>query len=100
LDTGPGSAWLGPFFRPGDHKGCLCTSVPLHAFPEPDGGVMGRRLTEAADSVHGRAANRVAAQDSQAGRVGTSLQNEVEIRDRITTDVAALKAHYIDGGAG
>lgn len=98
LDTDQGSQWLGAYFHPNDHDGCLCSSVPVLAFPEPDThDVVGRRLREAAVSQRGRLTTRTAAEDTAAGRVGTSLQNEAETRDRVLAGVEQLRAHYIEG---
>jgi hypothetical protein len=98
LDTGPGSRWIGSYFHPQDHDGCRCGSTPIFALPtrDPD-DIVGRRIREARDSQRGRTATQVAAQDTAAGRVGTSLQNEVEIRDRVLAGVETLRAHYIEG---
>lgn len=30
-------AWIGPYFRPKDHKGCLCTSAVTYAVPDKAG---------------------------------------------------------------
>lgn len=98
LDTGPGSRWIGSYFHPQDHDGCRCGSTPVLAFPTRDPeDIVGRRIREARDSQRGRVAARVAAEDTPAGRVGTSIQNEVETRDRILAGVEALRAHYIEG---
>lgn len=34
LRTDIHTAWIGPYYRPGDHEGCLCTSVPTYAIPD------------------------------------------------------------------
>lgn len=99
LDTDERTAWIGPYFHPQDHPGCRCGSSILYATPELDDGIVERRLREAAQSLHGRTATRVAAEDTAAGRIGTSLQNEVEVRDRITADVQRLRQHYIEGAS-
>lgn len=98
LDTGPGSQWIGSYFHPQDHDGCRCGSTPILAFPtrDPD-DVVGRRIREARDFPRSQVAARVAAEDTAAGRVGTSWQNEVETRDRILAGVEVLRAHYIEG---
>jgi hypothetical protein len=54
-------------------------------------------LREAAGDPRNVLAERVAAEDTAAGRVGTSLQNEVEVRSRITDAVEQLRRDYIDG---
>lgn len=91
--------WIGLYYRPGDHDGCRCGSAPVIAFPELDddsgGDIVLQRLREASQSERGQLAARVAAEDTAAGRIGTSLQNEVEVRNRITADVERLRAHHI-----
>jgi hypothetical protein len=98
LDTGPGSQWVGSYFHPQDHDGCRCGATPIIALPtrDPD-DIVGRRIREARDSTRGQTATRVAEQDTAAGRVGTSIQNEVETRDRVLAGVETLRAHYIQG---
>jgi hypothetical protein len=98
LDTTPGSEWIGSYFHPQDHDGCLCSSTPVLAFPtnDPD-DIVGQRIRAAQQSHRGRVAAKVAAEDTAAGRIGTSIQNEVETRDRILAGVEALRAHYIEG---
>lgn len=97
LDTGPGSDWIGPFLYPGDHAGCVaCSAHPVVAFPELDDGVVARRLREAAGDPRNILAGRIAADDTAAGRVGTSLQNEVEVRTRITTAIERLQREHVE----
>lgn len=98
LDTDEGSRWIGSYFHPQDHDGCRCGSTPVVAMPtnDPD-DIVGRRIRESRDSQRGRTATRVAADDAAEGRIGTSIQNEVETRDRILAGVEALRAHYIEG---
>lgn len=108
LDTDAATAWIGPYLYPGDHDFCSCRAVPILASPElipddpavPDGeSIVERRLREARESQRGQAAARVAAEDDAAGRVGTSLQMEVEVRDRITAGVARLREKHIEGAS-
>lgn len=33
LDAGENASWIGPWYRPGDHRGCLCHTVALWATP-------------------------------------------------------------------
>lgn len=33
LATEPDTAWIGPFFHPGDHRGCLCSWFSVYALP-------------------------------------------------------------------
>jgi hypothetical protein len=35
LKAPPEYAWIGPYFRPKDHLGCLCTTAVTYAVPEP-----------------------------------------------------------------
>jgi hypothetical protein len=98
LDTDPATSWLGSYFRPGDHDGCRCKAVPVVAVPELEDGIVAQRLREAAGDPRNIRASEIAAQDAAAGRVGTSLQNEVEVRTRITTVVQRLQREYIDQG--
>lgn len=101
LDTEAATAWIGPFYYPGDHTFCSCRVVPVLACPELDddtgGDIVAQRLREAAESDHGRAAARVAAEDTAAGRVATSLQMEVEVRDRLRAEVDRLREQHIGG---
>lgn len=97
LDTDPETAWLGPYYFPGDHAGCRCRVIPLLAVPELDDGIVAQRLREAAGDPRNVLAERVAAEDAAAGRVGTSLQQEVEVRSRITEAVERLTREHIGG---
>lgn len=116
LDTDLVSKWIGPYLYPGDHAGCVgCRAVPIWAVPElipdplpgetpgasgsgtPDGeSIVARRLREAGQDPRNILARQVAADDDAAGRVGTSLQNEVEVRERITRAVQRLQRQHID----
>lgn len=101
LETDEKSGWIGPHLHPGDHKGCACNAAPIYATPEPDDdGIVGRRIRESRESERGRTLTRVAAEDTASGRIGTSIQREVEVRDRIAADVERLRQHYIEGGGG
>jgi hypothetical protein len=86
LDTTPQTAWVGPYFFPQDHQGCRCRAAPVLAVverPDPDDDIVARRLREAAADPRNRLADEVAAEDTAAGRVGTSLQQESEVRRRL-----------------
>lgn len=96
LDTDPKTSWLGAYFSPGDHENCMCAAHPVVAFPELDDGVVARRLREAAGDPRNLLVGRIAADDDRAGRVGTSLQNEVEVRTRITTAIERLQREHIE----
>jgi hypothetical protein len=94
LDTEPQTEWIGPYYFPGDHAGCRCRVVPIMAVveqPDPDDDIVARRLREAAADPRNILADEVAAEDTAAGRVGTSLQNESEVRRRLVDQ-------YIRGG--
>jgi hypothetical protein len=98
LETDEESRWIGEHFRPNDHHGCRCVAFPLVATPNDDpDGIVARRLREARGSDRGRTLTKVAAEDTAAGRIGTSVQREVEVRDRIAADVERLRQHYIEG---
>lgn len=97
LETDERSRWVGPFLHPNDHKGCLCVAVPLVAAPDLDDGVVASRIREARSGVRGRTLARMAAEDAAAGRRGTSVQRNLDVRDRIAADVERLRRHYIEG---
>lgn len=98
LDTSAATDWLGAFFHPQDHRGCRCDATPVIAVPadDPD-DIIGQRIREVAASTQGRLAAQIAAEDTAAGRIGTSLQNEVEIRERVLVGIEQLRSHYING---
>lgn len=98
LDTTGDTSWIGEWFHPQDHPGCRCTAAPVLAVVDADpDDIVGQRLRAAAASTQGRLAAQVAAEDTAAGRAGTSLQQEVEIRDRILAGIEQMRAHYISG---
>lgn len=102
LDTDAATAWIGPVFHPQDHPGCRCGSSIVWALPEVGPGedpedIVASRIREAQRSPRGRLAGDIARQDTAAGRRGTSIQNEVETRDRVLAGVEQLRAHYIEG---
>jgi hypothetical protein len=98
LETDEESRWIGPYLHPGDHTGCMCKSATIYAMPEFNGdGIVTQRLREAREGERGRILTRVAAEDAAAGRSVTSVQREVEVRDRIAADVERLRQHYIEG---
>lgn len=33
LDAGAEASWIGPYFHPGDHQGCLCMATPIWTTP-------------------------------------------------------------------
>lgn len=85
--------WVGPFFHPGDHPGCMCDSVPIWAIPEYD-RVMSERLSE--DTPYMASIRRLAEQDDRAGRKGTTAQRTRDERD----EILALQKRYITRGGG
>jgi hypothetical protein len=98
LDTEEATAWIGPYYYPGDHENCRCRVVPILAAPELDddtgGDILEQRLQEA--RRRNAVGDRVAADDDRAGRVGTTLQMERDVRDRITAGIAELRQQYIE----
>jgi hypothetical protein len=84
----PGYEWVGPFFHPGDHDGCMCDYVPVWAIPEY------RDTREALQVDSGQiSGDRIlAATDEAARRSGTVAQGNVAERDRIV----ALQQRFLD----
>jgi hypothetical protein len=70
--------------------------VPIFAIPDMEDGIVARRLREAQGGPRNVLAARVASQDTSAGRVGASLQQEVEVRDRIFDAIQRLQREHID----
>lgn len=88
LHTDPRNAWVGPFYRPGDHRGCMCDYVPGYAIPEY------AEQVDTALSVTTPATQDIldlAAQDDAAGRKGTTAQ---EVRDQHAR-VRELQARFM-----
>jgi len=73
---------------------CRCYAAPIWAVPELDDGIVARRLREAGQR-HADT-DRLAEGDTAAGRVGTSAQNEVEVRRRISAGVEQLRRQHIE----
>jgi hypothetical protein len=96
LDTDPRNSWLGPSFAPGDHKGCLCGSIPIYAALDDPEGIVARRLAAAKGDPRRVAVDQLAAADTAAGRVGTSAQQTAEIRRRLTDAIDAMRAEHIE----
>lgn len=95
LDTGPKTAWLGPRFRPGDHRGCRCSAIRVYAHLDDPEGIVAKRLAEAKGQPQAVANDQLAASDDAAGRVGTSAQQVREIRDRLLAGIDAMRAEHI-----
>jgi hypothetical protein len=96
LDTDPRNSWLGPSFAPGDHKGCLCGSIPIYAALDDPEGIVARRLAAAKGDPRRVAVDQLAAADDAAGRTGTSAQQTAEIRRRLTDAIDAMRAEHIE----
>lgn len=84
--------WVGPYFHPGDHAGCLCDSMPIWAVPEYD-RLVSERLAE--DTPAMRNIRALAESDDRAGRTGTTAQKTRDERDQILE----LQKRYITKGA-
>jgi hypothetical protein len=82
--------FVGPYFRPGDHEGCMCDYVPAWALPDYTAQV-NERLRVPTDAM--AQLITLAQQDDQAGRTGTTAQYE---RDR-WQQVQQLQARFIQG---
>jgi hypothetical protein len=87
----PRYAWIGPFYHPGDHGGCMCDYVPGYAVPEYGAQVAERLATPTKATAEILA---LAADDDLAGRTGTTAQ---EIRDR-HAEIQRLQARFMEGG--
>lgn len=85
-------AFVGPFFHPGDHDGCMCDYVPAWALPAYGAQVdeLLRTPTSAMAAIIA-----LAEDDDRAGRTGTTAQAE---RER-WQEVQALQARFIKGEA-
>jgi hypothetical protein len=85
-------AWVGPYFRPGDHGGCMCDYVPAYAIPEYADQVDERLRVPTEQMAQ---LLKLAAEDDAAGRTDTTAQHE---RDR-WQHIQKLQARFIKGGA-
>lgn len=90
LHPSPRYAWVGPFFRPGDHRGCMCDYVPGYAVPDYGAQVAERLRIPTAPTQE---LLNLAADDDRAGRKGTTAQ---EIRDQYN-ELQALQARFLNG---
>lgn len=91
LRTGERYAWVGPYFQPGDHAGCMCDYVPSYAVREY-AEVVSDRLRD--ETPNARADRLLAESDDAAGRTGTTAQLARDERARIQ----ALQSRYIKAG--
>jgi hypothetical protein len=87
----PKYAWVGDYYTPGDHSGCMCDYVPLYAVPDYAAQIS-ERLGE--DTPYMRDERTLAEMDDAAGRRGTTAQATRDERDRIL----ALQRRYIVSG--
>ena len=107
------TAWIGPYYRPGDHEGCLCTSIPTYAIPDtpapiPPGQDAPTATDERdwnkalADQLRERLRQpsqdmaytiELAESDDRAGRRGTVAQRT---RDE-WVEVQRLQARFLNG---
>lgn len=81
-------SWIGPYFNPGDHRGCFCDWVPAYAMPDYAQQVRDRLATPPQamqDILH------LAAADDRAGRTGTTAQEQ---RDRYE-HIQKLQARFL-----
>lgn len=83
-------SFVGPFYRPGDHQGCMCDYVPAWALPAYAAQVNERLRvpTEAMAQLI-----TLAEGDDRAGRTGTTAQHE---RQR-WQEIQQLQARFIRG---
>lgn len=89
LHPEPQHAWVGPFYRPGDHRGCMCDYVPAYALPDYAAQVRDRiRITEQPT----KDLLALAAEDDRAGRTGTTAQ---ATRDQYRA-IAALQSRFLE----
>jgi hypothetical protein len=80
LATDARYAWLGAFFNPGDHKGCMCDAVYTWMIDDADREAA-RLVNEETGAM---ASERLLAElDDAAGRTGTHSQRTRDERDRI-----------------
>lgn len=85
-------AWVGSVYRPGDHVGCGCDTLPVWAIPK-QAEVLHDRL--AVDTPGMAEVRALAEADDAAGRTGTTAQETRDQRDRILK----LRKRFIEQGA-
>lgn len=83
LATGPATAWVGPFFHPGDHQACRCTASPLWMTPTDPDALLAQALRDA----HGDPRNILTG--------GTGDTPASALRDRVAAAVADMQALHI-----
>jgi hypothetical protein len=81
LKTDGRDVWVGPYFHPGDHDGCLCDFIPVWAIPDHIDRLERDLAAPEAPSMQ---SDRVLADlDRAAGRTGTTAQQNVTQRQRV-----------------
>lgn len=78
--------WLGPFYAPGDHKGCMCSVHLIWAAPSEQNEDVRKLADEAVLHESPKAAERrrlLAEADDRAGRVGTDAQKKRDLHDEL-----------------
>lgn len=85
-------AFVGPYFHPGDHSGCMCDYVPGYALPAYGAQVDAALRTPTASMA---AIIKLAESDDRAGRKDTTAQHE---RDR-WQEVQELQSRFMKGEA-
>lgn len=88
LQPSPAYQWVGPFHRPGDHRGCMCDFVEGYAVPEYAEQVRDRLTVPTRPTQD---ILDLADMDDAAGRTGTTAQ---EVRDQWRT-IQALQARFL-----
>lgn len=86
--------WIGPYYAPGDHKGCMCSVTIIWASPaRPDEA---RALADAAVLEESEGARQrrelLAEADDAAGRTGTDAQRKRDLRN----ELVRLRRRHID----
>ena len=90
LQPEPKYQWIGPFYRPGDHAGCMCDYVPGYAIPDYAGQVNERLSSPSAVTQD---VLDLAALDDREGRTGTDAQAK---RDRHAA-IQQLQRRFMEG---
>ena len=95
LASGP-DAWLGPFYHPGDHPGCLCSVEMIWAVPDGPSSSEVRDELQLDETPAMRDTRLLAEDDDRAGRTGTTAQ-----RDRDTAaELDRLRREHIHAREG
>lgn len=84
----PRGAWVGPFFHPGDHQGCMCDYVPVFAIPQYKADIESLQVNSPGMQVE----QRLADADRLAGRRNTVAVSNATERQHILE----LQQRFID----